>query len=202
MTGPNIHISDPALLAGVSNGFLRYAIRSGRPGTAMPSFATLGNQSIEDVIVFVRGVASVAPALAKPAAAQPPPLPLGPVPLNPKGPEPRGLQKFPATTHAELIHAELARHARMALLDARAPSDYTEEHIVGAVSVPYYDPRPYLSALPKNTWLVSYCACPHAESGELAQKLVAAGFTKVTVLEEGLGFWKSKKYETHKGTKP
>ena len=51
----------------------------------------------------------------------------------------------------------------------------------------------------KNVWLVSYCACPHAESMSLAQKLKDAGFTKVTVLDEGLGYWKSKNYGTHSG---
>jgi cytochrome c oxidase cbb3-type subunit 3/ubiquinol-cytochrome c reductase cytochrome c subunit len=90
----------------------------------------------------------------------------------------------------------------MALLDARAPSDYANQHIAGAVSVPYYDPSPYLQKLPKNAWLVCYCACPHAESGELAGKLVAAGFSKVTVLDEGLGVWNGKGYSVHTGTKP
>ena len=43
---------------------------------------------------------------------------------------------------------------------------------------------------------MSYCSCPHAESRELAAKLLAAGYTKVTVLNEGLGYWKSKGYKT------
>ena len=90
----------------------------------------------------------------------------------------------------------------MALLDARAPSDYMNEHIEGAVSVPFYDPDPYFSALPRDAWLVCYCACPHAESGQLAQKLLAAGFTKVTVLDEGLGVWRARKYGTHRGDQP
>ena len=90
----------------------------------------------------------------------------------------------------------------MALLDARAPSDYATEHIAGAVSVPFYDPDPYVNALPRDAWLVCYCACPHAESGQLAQKLVDKGFKKVTVLDEGLGVWKFKKYPTHTGWDP
>ena len=66
--------------------------------------------------------------------------------------------------------------------------------VTGAVSVPFYDPAPYFDSLPKDTWLVCYCACPHAESGQLAQKLAAQGFKKVTVLDEGLNVWKSKNY--------
>jgi cytochrome c oxidase cbb3-type subunit 3 len=137
-----------------------------------------------------------------PAPAPPPPLPLGPVPLNPKGPEPIGFKTTPGTTPADVVHAQLQRGARMALLDARAPSDYMNEHIAGAVSVPFYDPSQYLADLPKTAWLVCYCACPHAESGMLASKLVQAGFKKVTVLDEGLGVWRSKNYPTHTGDKP
>jgi cytochrome c oxidase cbb3-type subunit 3 len=201
--GPNVHIGDRELLAGASNGFLRYAIRKGRPGTAMPGFdPTLGDHGIEDVVAFLRSLPTSTAPEPPPAAAPPPPLPLGPIPLNPKGPEPRGFKAFPGATSVDVVHSQLLRHARMALLDARAPPDYMTGHIAGAVSVPYYDPSPYLSALPKDTWFVCYCACPHAESGELAEKLVARGFKKVTVLDEGIGVWIVKKYETHTGVNP
>jgi cytochrome c oxidase cbb3-type subunit 3 len=121
------------------------------------------------------------------------------VPLNPHGPDPIGFKPFPGTTPADTIKAELDRHARMAILDARAPSDYTNEHITGAVSVPFYDPDPYVADLPKDSWLVCYCSCPHAESRGLAQALMSKGFAKVTVLDEGLGYWKSKGYGTQSG---
>ena len=90
----------------------------------------------------------------------------------------------------------------MGILDARAPSDYMREHIAGAVSVPFYDAERYVAALPKGLWLVAYCACPHAESGQLAQKLLSNGLRKVTVLDEGLGVWKSKGYPTREGRSP
>src|SRR6266540_1396276 len=196
--GPYVNIGEPGLLSTASNGFLRHAIRHGRPGTPMEGFApSLGDTAIEDILAFMR-------TWQPPPSHTPPtppskalPLTLGPVPLNPQGPEPIGFKPHPATTKADVIKGQLDRHAKMALLDARAPSDYLNEHIAGAVSVPFYDPDPFLSALPKNAWLVCYCACPHAESGQLASKLTAAGFTKVTVLDEGLGFWRSRKYETH-----
>jgi cytochrome c oxidase cbb3-type subunit 3/ubiquinol-cytochrome c reductase cytochrome c subunit len=70
------------------------------------------------------------------------------------------------------------------------------------VSVPFYDPAPYFAQLPKDAWLVCYCACPHAESGTLASKLQGAGFTKVTVLDEGLGVWRARHYETRTGPDP
>ncbi len=201
--GPAIRIGDSGLLASATDGFLRYAILRGRSGTAMRAFAdSLGESGADDVVALLRSWQAKSPRAVHGPAARPPPLPLGPVPLNPKGPEPIGFHAQPGTTPADLVKAQLTRGARMGILDARAPSDYAREHIAGAVSVPFYDPDPYVSALPKDAWLVCYCACPHAESGQLAQKLVAKGFTKVTVLDEGLGVWKARKYETRTGLEP
>jgi len=204
MGGPNVNIGNLDLLSTASDGFLREAIRAGRPGTAMKGFAAaLGDAGVEDIVALLRSWQASPVAGARPAqAARPPPVPLGPVPLNPRGPEPVGFRISPATTPADVVKAQLDRGAKMALLDARAPSDYANEHIAGAVSVPFYDPDPYVNALPRDAWLVCYCACPHAESGTLAKKLVDKGFDKVTVLDEGLGVWKAKKYATHTGYEP
>jgi cytochrome c oxidase cbb3-type subunit 3 len=195
--GPFVNIGKVELLIQASNGFLRYAVREGRYGTAMPAFQSLlGDQGIEDVLALVRSWQAVPAPVQAMAAARPPPIPLGPVPLNPKGPEPAGFKAFPATTSADVIKGELDKKAKMAILDARAPSDYMRDHITGAVSVPFYDPDPYLSDLPKDAWLVCYCSCPHAESRGLAQALMSKGFAKVTVLDEGLPYWKSRGYGT------
>jgi len=191
--GPQLQIAGAELLGSASDGFLRAAIQHGRPGTPMPAFgSTLSPQQIEDVIAALRTFQPSNPEGR--AAVGPPPLPLGPVPLNPKGPEPEGFKFYSEMTPADVIHAQLERGARFAILDARAPSDYLHEHITGAVSVPFYDPAPYFTALPKDTWLVCYCGCPHAESGQLAQKLRDQGFKKVAVLDEGLGVWKVRGY--------
>jgi cytochrome c oxidase cbb3-type subunit 3/ubiquinol-cytochrome c reductase cytochrome c subunit len=204
--GPEVHIGNSELLASASNGFLRYAIRGGRSGTPMPAFGlALGDGAIEDVVELLRAWQAKPAPLPRPVPAKTPPLPLGPVPLNPHGPEPEGFVAQgtgAGTTRVDAIKAQLDRGARMALLDARAPSDYMREHIAGAVSVPFYEPEPYISALPRDAWLVCYCACPHAESGQLAQKLVAKGFAKVTVLDEGLGVWRARKYPTQSGMDP
>jgi len=201
--GPEVRIGSYDLLDLATNGFLRQAIRDGRSGTPMPAFgARLGEAGVDDMIAVLRRL--------RPAAADrrfwPPdqiaPIPLGRVPLNPRGPEPLGFHATPAFTPADAVKAQLDRGARMVILDARAPSDYADGHIAGAVSVPFYDPHPYLAALPPNTWLVCYCACPHAESGQLAEKLVSNHFAKVTVLDEGLWAWKARGYSVHAGTVP
>jgi rhodanese-related sulfurtransferase len=162
----------------------------------MEGFATkLGAEGVDDVIRHLRTLALSHAAAAPTGAARPTPeqpLPLPRLPRNPKGPDPVDFKRHPDVTPLDVVARELKRGARMALLDARAPSDYLREHIEGAASVPYYDPSPYFDELPKGTWLVAYCACPHAESKALAQKLLDAGFTKVTVLDEGIGAWKSK----------
>ncbi len=202
--GQYLGIGNAQLLATASNGFLRYAIRRGRPGTPMPGFhAALGDAEIDDVVALLRNwQATAPPPSTRKQAAHPPPLPLGPVPLHPKGPEPARFVMTPGFTSADVVKQELDRGAKMAILDARAPSDYANNHISGAVSVPFYDPDPYMKDLPKDAWLVCYCGCPHAESGTLARKLVAKGFTKVAVIDEGLGYWTRKKYETTQGVLP
>ncbi len=212
--GPFEHIGDGELLSSANNGFLRHAIRHGREGTAMPAFdLTLGDRGIEDVIALLRnwqlapdGTSATQRGQHQTAVREPPPppppLPLGPVPLNPHGPEPVGFKADPGATPADVIKAQLDRHAKMAILDARAPSDYMFQHIAGAVSVPFYDPDPYVNDLPRDAWLVAYCSCPHAESGMLARKLTAKGFTKVTVLDEGLGVWVRRGYPVATGEKP
>ncbi len=134
--GPNVHIGNPQLLQVASNGFIRYALKNGRPGTLMKAYAqTIGDEGIEDLAGLLRSWANPAPP--PPAPAPPPPIPLGPVPLNPRGPDAVGFKMTPATTPMDIIHAQLTRGARMVLLDARAPSDYMNQHIAGAVSVPF-----------------------------------------------------------------
>jgi cytochrome c oxidase cbb3-type subunit 3 len=199
--GPEVHVGNPELLASASDGFLRYAIRDGRRGTPMPSFErTLGESGVEDVVALLRSWRSSSVVTLPPPA--PAKIPLGPVPLNPHGPEPVGFRSQPEMTPADVVKAQLDRGARMAILDARAPSDYLANHIAGAVSVPFYDPDRYLSELPKQAWLVCYCGCPHAESGQLARKLAASGLTKVTVLDEGINVWRARNYPVRAGVAP
>ncbi|MBI4347358.1 MAG: c-type cytochrome [Elusimicrobia bacterium] len=195
-------VGNPPFLRDASNGLLRRAIAEGR-GEHMPGFQEkLGDAGIDDIIAWLRVLESSAPVEASPQAAPAPPLPLGQAVIHPKGPEPEGFKAYPAFTPADVVKRQLDRGAKMAFLDARAASDYLTEHIKGAVSVPFYDPAPYLPALPKDTWLICYCACPHSASGHLAGKLLAAGFRKVTVLDEGYLYWKNKKYGVRKGPDP
>lgn len=204
--GQYTRLASPDLLGSSTDGYLRYAIRNGRVGTPMPPFQTLGTQGIDDLVALLRAWQAAPdagyPPLAAAPATFPAPLTLGKVLAHPKGPEPVAFKTYPGTVGADRVKAELDRGARFGLLDARAPSDYANQHIAGAVSVPFYDPEPYVGKLPKDAWLVCYCACPHAESGQLASKLQQKGLVKVTVLEEGIGVWKNRGYPVHQGPEP
>ena len=200
-SAPNVRILNPQFLQQASDGFIRHALRTGRPPTSMKSYTeSLGKQGIEDVLAYLRNLPP--PPREAPVAARPEPGPFKPVPQYPKGPVPKDFQAFPGMTSVDVVSAQLARKARMLFLDARVPSDYELEHIAGAYNVPFYDPAPYLDKLPKSTWLVAYCGCPHAESGNLARELVKAGFTQVTVLDEGLWVWKERGHPMRKGREP
>lgn len=195
--GPNVRLANAEFLAIASDPFLAYAIEAGRPTTTMRAYkGELTPQQIADVVALIR-------SWAKPIETGKVPLPgsLGPIVLNEQGPEPKFvlLNRF---TPADTIKAELDRGAAIGFLDARAPSDYVAGHIAGANVVPFYDAEKYVSLLPKDRWLVCYCACPHAESGKLADTLFANGFTKVTILNEGFFVWRDRGYPVTVGVDP
>jgi cytochrome c oxidase cbb3-type subunit 3 len=201
--GKYLKLINPELIQSASPGFLRQAIAKGRAPTKMPAYeAKLGAQGIDDVIVYLKNLPAQVRRANPTGLIEPAPLPLGPVPLNARGPEPKDFKPYPEMTAVAIVAREYQRKARMAILDARAPTDYAADHIAGAVSVPFYDPSPYLAKLPKKAWIVCYCGCPHAESGSLAMKLQAAGFEKVTVMDEGLWEWKAKGHPMKQGPKP
>jgi rhodanese-related sulfurtransferase len=87
-------------------------------------------------------------------------------------------------------------------VDARPATDYEFGHIPGAVNVPYFEPEKHLDKLPKDKWIVTYCECPHAEAGQVADALEKNGYTKVRVIDEGLQGWKDLGRSVVGGTQP
>jgi cytochrome c oxidase cbb3-type subunit 3 len=197
VSGPYLHIAGAELLASASDGFLAHAIERGRPTTPMAAYAgDLPAESIGDLVALLR-------SWQKPVTPGDVPYPgtVGPIVQNPTGPVPAFVvgQRY---TPADVVKAELDRGAAMAILDARAPSDYAAGHISGATDVPFYEASLYRDALPKDRWIVCYCGCPHAESGALADDLLAHGFTTVTVLDEGFFVWRDRGYPVNTGASP
>lgn len=89
---------------------------------------------------------------------------------------------------------EYDRGANMVILDARPEQDYELDHIEGAISMPFFEVEERYEELPRDTWIVTYCACPRAEAEEAASVLQDNGFEKVKVLYDGYFAWLSRDY--------
>ena len=194
-----VHLANPVLLATASDGFLRWAVEMGRPPTSMvPWKGALNPTQIDDVVAFVRSMA-VAPAIpAVPStitqASAPLPRRKGPIVLNPRGKPPEFVLKEDLYVPIEQVKKALDGKRRLIIADARAPSDWLNLHITGAISTPYYDTR-YLDDIPNDgTWVLAYCACPHHVSGEVVAELRKRGYKHTAVIDEGVFAWQQAKY--------
>ena len=65
-----------------------------------------------------------------------------------------------------------------------------------------YGREQFLAQLPLDRWYVAYCGCPHSISGQLYDLLIAAGYPKVKVLDEGFFVWQDRGYPTTSGPEP
>jgi cytochrome c oxidase cbb3-type subunit 3/ubiquinol-cytochrome c reductase cytochrome c subunit len=188
-------VNNPVFLRDAADGYLKHSISHGRPGTSMqPYGSSLTPQAIEDLVVLIRSWQ--VPVDQTPVQSGP--VVLGPVEINPDGPEP-AFDAEGEFVSVDELKAALDAGARLGILDARATSDYIKEHIVGAVSVPFYDVAKSLDQLPKDLWLVAYCGCPHAASQAAVKVLKDNGYTRLKVLDEGIDVWKEKSYPVEAG---
>jgi mono/diheme cytochrome c family protein/rhodanese-related sulfurtransferase len=195
-----VHLANPVLLQTASDAFLRAAIEQGRPPTSMvPWKGALAPAQIDDVIAYLRSMA-VAPAIPavppQPATTTGTPLPPrhGPMVLNPKGRPPDFVLKENRYVSIDAVKAALDAKRRLIIADARAPSDWLNLHISGAISTPFYDPRS-LDDIPNDgTWVLAYCACPHHVSGQVVDELRKRGYQHTAVIDEGVFAWQQKGY--------
>lgn len=99
-----------------------------------------------------------------------------------------------AKIECETLFNLIKKDKALVLVDVRAPLDFKEAHIAGAVSVPFYK-LPKDAAWPKRIPLVLYCAgkgCPLSYDSALA--LIKEGYEDVKVLSGGIREWELKKY--------
>jgi len=188
--GEAVHLANPAFLAAASDAFIKYAVMQGRPGTKMSAYeGPLANIQIDDVVTYVRSFA------AKPPTVVLLPSPTGhePLVINPRGKDPTFAIKDGRFVSAEQVRDALAAKKRLVIADARPPSDWMRVHIPGAVSVPYHDMGRF-DEIPKDAWVVAYCACPHHLSGEVVDALRASGHPRALVLDEGIIEWHRRGY--------
>jgi cytochrome c oxidase cbb3-type subunit III len=192
-----VHLANPQFLAVATDAFIRYAIVNGRPGTPMEAFGTkLSTQDIDDVTAYVRAFGTAQPT------SQLLPAPTGkePLVLNPAGKDPvwQKLRPDPASKTPRFVSVDEVKRAlddkrRMIIVDARPPSDWMRARITGAVSIPYHDMK-RLDEVPKDVWVIAYCACPHHLSGNIVDELWKRGHKRALVLDEGVLEWHRRGY--------
>jgi mono/diheme cytochrome c family protein/rhodanese-related sulfurtransferase len=185
------------LLAAASPAFLRYTIQHGRPPTPMPAYeGQLAAAEIDDLVAWL---VSLSPAQKRVPDAVPKLAPRAapdnlPVLINPKGRAPEFELREGRFVSAQQLKRALDEKRRVIIIDARAPSDWIQFHIPGAIVIPYYD-ADKLARIPNDgTWVVAYCACPHHASGEIVDALRRRNYPHTAVLDEGILFWRDQGY--------
>jgi cytochrome c oxidase cbb3-type subunit 3 len=186
-----IRLNHPWFQELASDGFIRQSIIAGRPGTSMPAYGDrLSDAAIDDLVAAIR-------TWRRPVDARPP-EPYEPdldaAVLHPDGPTPTFALREGRFVGVDAVHGAIEAGQRVVLLDARATSDFLLSHITGAVGIPFYSIETYLDVLPSDTWIIAYCGCPHAISGQAVDALREAGFERTAVLDEGFYVWESRGY--------
>ena len=98
----------------------------------------------------------------------------------------------------ESVKQALDNKSNLLIIDARAPTDFAAGHIPGAINIPYYEMGQRYKEVPKDKWVITYCACPHAEAEQAARELLKQGYTQVKAIDEGYFGWVDKGYPTTK----
>ena len=193
-----LSLNNPWFLATISDEALAYAIEYGRPGTAMSAYGDLLTPgTIADVVAYIR-------SWQRPVDSEPiePFRPqIEQAILNPEGPLAQWTLREDRFVSGEQVYQAMQEGKQFILIDARPSADYLDEHIQGAISLPFYLVEDYIDQLPTTIPIVSYCGCPHAISGQAADALLEAGFPSVAVLDEGFYVWRDEfEYPTVSGT--
>jgi len=187
--GDDVMLANAGFLAVASDAFIQHAILEGRPGTAMVSFrGTLGPSEIADIVAYLR-------SLARPLDHSRLPAPTGKEPLfaYPHGRAPQFAIRDNRFVGVDEVDRALQQRRKLVIIDARPESEWMTTHISSAVSIPHYQLR-RLEEIPKDAWVVAYCACPHHLSGVVVDSLRARGYPHAFVLDEGILEWERRGY--------
>lgn len=182
-------IADQLFLSSATDSYIKYAIVHGREGTPMQSFRELlGDEDINDLVAYLRSQAS---------GWMPTPIELAEWPspeqyvINPTGDQPTfNLREGRYVPAKEVVNA-MEEKKRLIVLDTRPGSAWQRIHIPGAVPMPYYRDKSRIAEnLPNDgTWIVAYCACPHAASDSVINHLRSLGYKNTAVIDEGILKW-------------
>lgn len=192
-------LGNPMLLATATDHFLRYAIAEGRDGTPMIAFKdSLNNDELDALTAFLRSRASGWDVPKKDTVSIPKPENYV---LNPNSAAPNFTLKEGKYLSAEQLIKAMRDSSRLVLLDARSEVAWRQMHIPGSIPVPYYEePENFVKDIPNDsTWVVAYCACPHAASERVMNTLRRNGFKNTAILDEGILVWAQLGYPVRNG---
>ncbi|MDJ0958804.1 MAG: c-type cytochrome [Arenicellales bacterium] len=187
-----VSLNNPEFLASASDGQIRWAILQGRRGTPMVAFRNqLSEQTVDNLVALIRSwQQDIVIRVTKPVHTSP-----QNVVINPEGSSPKFKLRAGRYVSAEQVDEAMQKGERLIILDARPTSNWDEGRIPGAISAPHHDAASTIDRLPRDgTWIVSYCACPHAYSDKLTDELRRAGFMNTAVLDEGVAWWEKNDY--------
>lgn len=192
-------LAHPMFLSSASDAFIRYAIAEGRENTPMHGFKeNLDDDQLDALTAFLRSRAS---GWNAPKVALRSPPGVDEYVLNPDGETPDFELRDGRFVAAEAVERALRQGRRMVLLDARAMSDWQRAHIPGAVPFPYYsEPEQFIDDMPDDgTWIIVYCACPHAASGRVVDTLREHDIPNTAIIDEGVIVWTQRGYPIEAG---
>ena len=187
-------LANPAFLAFATDAYIHYAITNGRDETQMKAYnKELSEEERNDLTHYIRSLAS---------GWSPEPKELAPYPnpedytLNPLGAHPEFQLKQGRYVPMDQVLNALNDKKRMVILDTRTSSEWHNAHIPGAIPMPYYISEMEVDKdLPKDgTWIIAYCACPHAASDKIINMLRKKGFENTAVIDEGFFKWLDAQY--------
>jgi rhodanese-related sulfurtransferase len=161
----------------------------------MPAFGSvISSNEIDDVTLAIGRWSRTPVVTPTPNAAALPSL--DEIVIHPQGPHPELTLREGRFVSIDVVKKALDSGARLVVLDARPLSDWHRGHIPGAFPTPFYDELGAIAkALPRDgTWIIAYCACPHAASGKVVDALRELGFPKTAVLDEGIVVWGQRGY--------
>ncbi|RYG29969.1 MAG: rhodanese-like domain-containing protein [Chitinophagaceae bacterium] len=121
--------------------------------------------------------------------------------VNPTNKDPKFSLREGRYISADQLLQALKDSSRIIMLDARSAAAWHQTHIPGAISVPYYEePDSFIKDIPNdNTWIVVYCACPHAASLQVVNTLRRFGYKNTAILDEGILVWAQRGYPVENG---
>ena len=188
--GEGPHLANLQFLSAASDAFIKHAIAQGRPKTRMLAFGTvMTDDQLNDLVAYVRQLGAATPQVS----LLPEPTGKEPLVVSPKGGAPAWKTREDRFVSVDEVARELKAGKRMIIIDARPPSEWRRVHIKGAVSIPYHDTK-RLAEIPKDTWAIAYCACPHHLSGIVVDELKKRGHDRALVLDEGINVWHQRGY--------